>query len=105
MPHIVTGAAEAERWAGASCVAEGGDGDEVAEHPPRSWGLAARGATIEPGTPEFDFHLTDKIEVWSDEAARIYQQAVARPVGSRDRDPVERRVRPRTRISRTPSCR
>ena len=51
------------------------DGDEVAEHPPRSWGLAARGATIEAGTPEFDFHLTDKLEVWSDEAARIYQQA------------------------------
>ena len=30
---------------------------------------------IEPGTPEFDFHLTDKLEVWSDEAARLYQQA------------------------------
>ena len=72
--NIVTGAAEAERWAGAT-RAEGGDGDEVAEHPPRSWGLAARGATIEPGTPEFDFHLTDKLEVWSDEAARLYQQA------------------------------
>ena len=44
------------------------DGDTVAEHPPRSWGLAARGATIEAGTPEFDFHLVDKIEVWSDDA-------------------------------------
>ncbi len=56
-----------------------GDGDEdsVAEHPPRSWGLAARGATIEAGTPEFDFQLADKVEVWSDDAARIYQQAVA----------------------------
>ncbi|HVQ15171.1 MAG TPA: hypothetical protein VMS40_16330, partial [Vicinamibacterales bacterium] len=34
-------------------------------------------ATIESGTPEFDFHLVDKVEVWSDDAARIYQQAVA----------------------------
>ena len=32
---------------------------------------------VEAGTPEFDFHLVDKIEVWSDDAARIYQQAVA----------------------------
>jgi hypothetical protein len=56
----------------------GGDGeDSVAEHPPRSWGLAARGSIIEAGTPEFDFALTDKLDVWSDDAARIYQQAVA----------------------------
>jgi hypothetical protein len=32
---------------------------------------------VEAGTPEFDFHLVDKIEVWSDDAARIYAQAVA----------------------------
>ena len=77
--HILTGAAESRRWAGARRASGEGDGDEdaVAEHPPRSWGLAARGATIEAGTPEFDFHLTDKIEVWSDDAAHIYQQAVA----------------------------
>ena len=77
--RIFTGAAESERWAGARrATGEGEAGeDTVAEHPPRSWGLAARGATIEAGTPEFDFHLTDKIEVWSDDAAHIYQQAVA----------------------------
>ena len=75
---IHTGAAETERWAGARHVS-GGDGEEdsVAEHPPRSWGLAARGSIIEAGTPEFDFTLTDKVDVWSDDAARIYQQAVA----------------------------
>jgi len=77
--HILAGAAESERWAGADRAAGEGEADDdaVAEHPPRSWGLAARGATIEAGTPEFDFQLTDKIEVWSDDAARIYQQAVA----------------------------
>ena len=75
---IHTGSAESERWSGASRVSAGdGDGDSVAEHPSRAWGLAARGSTIEAGTPEFDFTLTDKLDVWSDDAAHIYQQAVA----------------------------
>ena len=39
------------------------------------WPRAAR--TVEAGTPEFDFQLVDKVEVWSDDAARIYAQAVA----------------------------
>ena len=43
---------------------------EVGGSPP-----AAR--LVEAGTPEFDFHLVDKIEVWADDAARIYAQAVA----------------------------
>ena len=73
------------------------DEDAVAEHPPRSWGLAARGATIEAGTPEFDFQLTDKIEVWADDAARIYEQAVAAQWDPGDRDPVECAVRARRR--------
>ena len=47
------------------------------EHRPRTWGLAARGARVEAGAPEFDFRLVDKIEVWSDDAARIYAQAAA----------------------------
>jgi hypothetical protein len=39
--------------------------------------LAARGAQVEAGTPEFEFRLADKIEVWGDDAPRIYAQAVA----------------------------
>jgi hypothetical protein len=76
---IANGGAESKRWADAGHVGSDRDpaGDTVAEHPPRAWGLAARGATIEAGTPEFDFQLVDKVEVWSDDAARIYQQAVA----------------------------
>src|SRR5688572_19056484 len=46
---IHAGMAETERWAGAVRVSGEGDAndDSVAEHPPRSWGLAARGSTIE----------------------------------------------------------
>ena len=77
---IVDGGAEAKRWANAQRVAGESSlatGDVIAEHPPRTWGLAARGATIEAGTPEFDFHLIDKVDVWSDTAGHLYQQAVA----------------------------
>ena len=76
---VMNGGAETSRWAGAQRAAAPGAArpDTVAEHPPRSWGLAARGAVVEAGTPDFDFHLVDKIEVWSDDAARIYAQAVA----------------------------
>jgi hypothetical protein len=74
---IVNGGAESGRWADARRVEAGSTPEGVAEHPPRAWGLAARGAMIEAGSPEFDFHLVDKVEVWSDDAARIYQQAVA----------------------------
>jgi hypothetical protein len=76
---VHAGAAESQRWAGAHLVSGGGDaGDHsVADHPPRSWGLAPRGSTIEAGIPEFDFQLTDKVNVWSDDAAHIYRQAVA----------------------------
>src|SRR6185369_10831043 len=76
---VMNGGAETSRWAGAQRAAAPGAArpDTVAEHAPRSWGLAARGAVVEAGTPDFDFHLVDKIEVWSDDAARIYAQAVA----------------------------
>lgn len=50
---------------------------DVVEKPMARWGLAARGATIEAGTPEFDFPLDDKSAVWSDVAARVYAEAVA----------------------------
>jgi len=75
---IRAGVAETERWAAAAHVSgAGAHQDSVAEHAPRSWGLAARGSTVEAGAPEFGFQLTDKVEVWSDDAAHIYQQAVA----------------------------
>jgi hypothetical protein len=80
-PHavVVNGGMQAARWAGAERAGEakaGGTGAVVA-HAPRRWGLAARGAMVEAGAPEFDFQLVDKSEVWSDDAARLYARAVA----------------------------
>ena len=76
---VVSGDAETGRWSEARRAGQPGAArpDAVADHAPRSWGLAARGALVEAGTPEFDFHLVDKTEVWADDAARIYAQAVS----------------------------
>jgi hypothetical protein len=71
---IVRGNAQSGRWMNSECA---GGVSNIVEHAPRRWGLAARGATVEAGAPEFDFRLVDKIEVWADEAPRIYAQAVA----------------------------
>jgi hypothetical protein len=51
--------------------------DEVVERPPGRWGLAARGATVEAGPLAFDFPLSEKAVVWSDDAARLYALAAA----------------------------
>ncbi|HEY2012840.1 MAG TPA: hypothetical protein VGH38_05030, partial [Bryobacteraceae bacterium] len=83
LPHahavLVRGGSEADRWAGSQRAGAPGASQPraVADHPPRSWGLAARGARVEAGSPEFGFTLVDKSEVWSDDAARIYAQAAA----------------------------
>ena len=76
---IASGDSEARRWTGSQRAGQSDArrADAVAEHPPRSWGLAARGAMVEAGAPEFNFHLVDKVEVWADDAARLYAQAVA----------------------------
>lgn len=50
---------------------------DVAEKPMARWGLAARGATIEAGSPEFDFPIDDKNVVWTDLAARLYAEAAS----------------------------
>ena len=44
---------------------------------PAHWGLAARGALVEAGARELDLPLATKREVWADEAARLYAQAIA----------------------------
>src|SRR4029453_19390461 len=54
---IVRGGAEAARWSGSDSA---GGPTLIVEHAPRTWGLAARGATVEAGAPEFDFRLADK---------------------------------------------
>ncbi|NNM81363.1 MAG: ferritin-like domain-containing protein [Burkholderiales bacterium] len=54
-----------------------GSPDAVLDRPPACLGLAARGAQVEAGSPEFDFRLKEKIEVWSENAADLYAQSVA----------------------------
>ena len=70
-PCVVRGTAAGARLRGAETA--GG----VAERPPSNWGLAARGALVEVGGPEFPFSLDEKSAVWTDAAAGIYRQAVA----------------------------
>jgi hypothetical protein len=50
---------------------------DVAERPAPDWGLAARGAAIEPGGPTPQFALTHRDEVWTERAASFYAQATA----------------------------
>ena len=44
---------------------------------PQHWGPAARGVTVESGTPDFNFQLAQKHEVRADEAIRLYATAEA----------------------------
>jgi hypothetical protein len=76
---IVRGNAQAGRWRGSeqaglpnSFVA-----GAVSDHPPSTWGLAARGARVESGGPEFFFGLDSKEQVWADGIPRLYAQAAA----------------------------
>ncbi|MGA7219165.1 MAG: ferritin-like domain-containing protein [Candidatus Sulfotelmatobacter sp.] len=52
-------------------------GREVSEVADSAWGLAPRGAKIEPGGPEFQFSLRRKRDVWARDLNTIYRQAVA----------------------------
>lgn len=62
-----------ERAGGADAKREGA----VSERPSPRWGLAARGADVDLASPTFDFPLADKSVVWSDDASRLYAQAIA----------------------------
>jgi hypothetical protein len=71
---VVRGRAEYERWRGAE---RAGTAGRVVDRPQATWGLAARGALIEPGGPAFPFALGEKGRVWAGAAGAIYRQAVA----------------------------
>jgi hypothetical protein len=76
---VVRGAAVTGRWrraetAGATDPRRPG---AVVDRPPSEWGLAARGARVEAGGPEFYFRLDSKEEVWADSVPRLYSQAAA----------------------------
>ena len=76
---MIRGPADMSRWHGAeqAGLALAGRPGAVVEHPPTTWGVAARGATVEAGSPAFHFSLSSKTGIWADDAARLYAQAVA----------------------------
>jgi len=63
-----------DRWRTAE---RAGSVDRVADYAPARWGLAARGALVESGVRDVGLPLSYKLDVWADEAARLYQQAAA----------------------------
>jgi hypothetical protein len=75
LAHVIKRTGLGGRWRGAERAGASRGG--VVSRPPARWGLAARGAMVEAGGPEFHFGLADKNLVWADEAARLYEQAVA----------------------------
>ncbi len=76
---VVRGPAAGARWVGAERAggADAQAGAGVVAEPPASWGLAARGAAVEPGGPAPAFRLHRRDEVWADRAPRLYAQALA----------------------------
>ena len=76
---LTRGNAEEGRWRGSdqAGLSDPNQPEAVAAMPPARWGLAARGARVEASSPSFDFVLSDKDVVWTDEAARLYERAAA----------------------------
>lgn len=77
--HLTKSKIASGRWRGAMQTGHADPklANAVAEQAQAYWGLSARGATVEAGSPAMDFRLTLKSEVWSDSAAELYAQAVA----------------------------
>lgn len=73
---VVRGRVADQRWLGAE-RAGGSAPETVAQRAPATWGVAARGALVEAGSPAFPFPLDDRSMVWTEDAARFYRQAAA----------------------------
>lgn len=58
-------------------IERAGDAGAPAARAPAHWGLAARGAQVELGGPQFDFAIVDRSAMWSDDAGRLYARAAA----------------------------
>jgi TusA-related sulfurtransferase len=68
------------RWRNASTAGSAGnadDADGIAAEALPGWGLAARGATVEAGSPPFAFAMRRRHELWAATAADLYAQATA----------------------------
>jgi hypothetical protein len=67
------------RWRGALATGHSqlAAGELPAATAERAWGLAARGATVEAGSPAFAFNLRIRDEIWATTAGELYRQAAA----------------------------
>ncbi len=66
------------RWRDAQSTGAARAGiDAPAGNAPPGWGLAARGATVEAGSPDFFFALHRREELWAATAGELYRQAAA----------------------------
>ncbi len=74
--RVVRGRVDEQRWRDAE-RAGGPTPAAVVDHPSSRWGLAARGALVEAGSPSFPFPLDDRSQVWTADAPRIYRQAAS----------------------------
>lgn len=72
--RVQRGATADGRWRDAVSTSAG---DGPAERAAPGWGLAARGATVEAGSPRFDFALSQRHEIWAETAGELYRQAMA----------------------------
>ncbi|MDX8380108.1 MAG: ferritin-like domain-containing protein [Gallionella sp.] len=77
--HLTKSTIASGRWRGAmqTGYADPKLAGAVAEQAQACWGLSARGAAVEAGSPAMHFRLALKSEVWADSAAELYAQAVA----------------------------
>ena len=67
------------RWLGAQSTghADRHAPQALAEQADPRWGLAARGAQVEAGSPAFAFALRQRSQLWAETAGTLYAQAVA----------------------------
>lgn len=68
---ITKGSLETQRWNSSVQISH-----EILPEASPLLGLSARGAQVEIGSPEFQFRLNKKDEIWSSNAAELYQQAI-----------------------------
>lgn len=73
---VIRGRADLDRWAGAE-RAGGPRPEGVRARADPTWGLALRGALVEPGGPALPFDLIDRDLVWADIAPSLYASAMA----------------------------
>ena len=73
-PVVVKGTAASDRWSGAE---RAGAPSHVSDRAEAGWGLAARGALVEPGGPALSVDWVDRDLVCADVAPRLYAHAAA----------------------------